>query len=97
MGARGVPKVATEAAVLSHLPGAEELPEAHGGEIENAKVRRRQANQDRRKAQKRRKQAQRDELLRLRANAAKTENPKGKSGGKGKSKKSTKEEEKPES
>eukprot|EP00435_Cladocopium_sp_Y103_P072900 s399_g41.t1 len=84
MGARGVPTVATEAAVLSHLPGSEDLQDHGGGETDIAKNRKRQANQDKRRAQKRRKQAQRDELLRLRGQAAKSENTKGKGGGKGK-------------
>eukprot|EP00435_Cladocopium_sp_Y103_P032890 s2894_g8.t1 len=86
MGARGVPTVATEAAVLSHLPGADELPET-AGETEHVRNKRRQANQDKRKAQKKRKQAQREELLRLRAQSSKPDaTNKGKSSGKGKSK-----------
>ena len=85
MGGRGVPKVATEAAVLSHLLGTEDLPE-HGGESELVKNKKRQSNQEKRKAQKRRRLAQRDELERLRASTPKGDAPKGKAQGKGKSK-----------
>ena len=85
MGARGVPTVATEAAVLSHLPGTDDLAD-YGAETDPAKNKKRLANQEKRKAQKRRRQSQREELDRLRAGIPKNDGAKGKGKTKGKSK-----------
>ena len=84
MGAKGVPTVATEAAVLTCLPGSEDLTGHAQGEAESVKNQKRQANQDKRKAQKRRRQAQREELQCLRTGTG--SNTKGKGNSKGKSK-----------
>ena len=78
-GSKGAPTVATEQAVISHLPGGEELPEV--GDTGDVGGRKRQANRDKRLAQKRRIQ-DREELKNLRQAA--NQGPGG--GGKGKSK-----------
>jgi len=82
-GSKGAPTVATEQAVINHLPGGDELPEA--GDTGDAGGRKRQANRDKRLAQKKRRVQDREELKNLRqaANQAAGGGGKGKTKGKG--------------
>ena len=84
-GGKGAPTVASEAAVVSHLPGVwredNHNPGNEGGE------RKKQSNRDKRQAKKRRAQEEREELKRLRGGHPNADKGgKGASGAKGKGK-----------
>lgn len=80
-GSKGAPSVASEQAVLGHLPGAEDLQDMPEPNTEVS--RKKQANRDKRQALKRRKLAEREELKSFRAAAASGgTQPKGKGKGK---------------
>ena len=85
-GGRGAPVVASEAAVLSTLPG--NVMEHSGGD-DDGRAKRKQANRDKRAAKKKRMADEREELKNFRmANGGPSHQPggKGKGGGKGKTK-----------
>ena len=80
-GSKGAPSVASEQAVLGHLPGAEDLQDVPEPNTEGS--RKKQANRDKRQALKKRKLAEREELRSFRAAAASGgTQPKGKGKGK---------------
>ena len=85
-GGRGAPVVASEAAVLSTLPGS--LVEQNHGDDEG-KAKRKQANRDKRAAKKKRMAEEREELRSYRSaggGASQVHGGKGKGNGKGKTK-----------
>ena len=85
-GGRGAPVVASEAAVLSTLPGGV-VEQGHGDD--EGRVKRKQANRDKRAAKKKRMIEEREELRNFRSagsGAGQGHGGKGKSSGKGKSK-----------
>ena len=82
-GSRGAPTVATEQAVINHLPGGEDLQES--GEVADPGNRKRQANRDKRAAVKKRRLQEREELRNLRQSQSSGGAPNGKGKSKGKS------------